>query len=276
MTFSPSETALLYTAEANAPKNTPDDPYAKFRYKPSLGEGFGGKKRPHFFLLRWRTPTDPDLSTLKPTLYEIHPETDGTLFGQGIFFPNSEENIIYATGYEYTPNGRLLGVKGCFNRPFGIWELRLQKQIDNDGNDEKKHDLTIDSARKISGQNSSRSPRIVKEGSKIILCWLSSDAGGPHVSTTSLQSLEITSPDSISPDNASKIRTVVPIPNVKEAEFPGLYPPFNLPSLPFLYQDDSVEVITQSQWGSRNTILSISLANGTVKNLTPPEPGQSD
>ncbi|KAF9449698.1 alpha/beta-hydrolase [Macrolepiota fuliginosa MF-IS2] len=276
--FSPSETALLYTAEANAPHVTPDDPYAKYRYRPSFGEGFGGKKRPHFFLLRWSSPTTPDPPAPKPTLYEIHPENDDLLFGQGIFFPTPEETTIYATGYEFTPNGRLLGIKGCYNRPFGVWELHFQKQTDDDhdNSDEKKHDLIIYSARKISDTNSGRSPRILQEDSRSILYWLSSNAGGPHISTASLQALDITSLDAISPEIASRTRTVLSAPKVKGSDFPGLYPPFNLPTRAFLQPEyGPAELITQSQWGSRTVILSISPSTGAIKNLTPPDPGQS-
>lgn len=278
MTFSPSETALLYTAEANAPRNTSDDHYAKYRYKPSFGEGFGGKKRPHFFLLRWNSPTDLNPSTLKPRLYEIHPENDDVLFGQGIFFSTPEETTIYATGYEYTPNGRLLGIKGCFNRPSGIWELRFQSQTDDDrdNSNEKKLDLSIYSARKISDTNSGRSPRILHADSKSTLYWLSSNAGGPHISTASLQSLDITSLDAISLEIASRTRTVVPIPKGNEIDFPGLCPPFNLVPHAFLRPENGpVELITQSQWGSRTVILSISPFTGSIKNLTPSDPGES-
>ncbi|KXN83272.1 Acylamino-acid-releasing enzyme [Leucoagaricus sp. SymC.cos] len=275
LVFSPSETALLYTAEANAPENGSDDPYAKFRYRPSFGEGFGGKKRPHFFLLRWKSPTDSTSTVLKPRLYEIHSESDDILFGQGIFFPTAEETTIYATGYEYTPNGRLLGIKGCFNRPSGIWELRFQTQSGDghDDNHDKKQDSIIYSARKISGTNSGRSPRILQEGSTSILYWFASDNGGPHMSTTTLHSLDITILDTISTEIVSRTKTVVPVPEALSPNFPGLYPPFNLVIRPFLQPDGGpTEIITQSQWGSRTTILSISPSTGTVRHLTPPEP----
>ncbi len=269
MAFSPSETALLYTAEANATSNTKDDPYAKYRYKPTLGEGFNGKKQPHLFLLRWNPPTQTDLSNLTPLLYEVDLEKNKILFGQGVFSSSQEEDIIYATGYEYTPNGRLLGIKGCFNRPFGIWELHLQTHS-NDDKDEKKRDLIISSAHKISDTNSSRSPRILQEGSKGILYWLSSDAGGPHISTASLHSLDLSSSKGVSP------RTVLPVPKVVGTDFPGFYPPFNLCTRAFLQPEDGpVELVAQSQWGSRTTIISINCSTGNVKDLTPPDSGQS-
>jgi len=278
LTFSPSETALLYTAEANDTQNNSHDPYAKFRYRPNFGEGFGGKKHPHFFLLRWRASKDPNILTLKPTLYEIHPKIDNVLFGQGIFFQNSGETTLFATGYELTPNGRMLGIKGCFNRPFGVWELRLEAQSEDvyASTDDKKGDLIICSARKISDTNSGRSPRILQEGTKNTLYWFSSAAGGPHVSTTSLHSVDIMSLDAIPPKISSITRTVIPIPEASGSDFPGLYPPFNLLVRPFLQQKDgSADIVIQSQWGARTTILSVSSSTGIVKHLTPPDPCRS-
>ncbi|KAJ3573227.1 hypothetical protein NP233_g2564 [Leucocoprinus birnbaumii] len=273
LVFSPSETALLYTAEANGPQSKSEDPYAKFRYKPNFGEGYGGKKRPRFFLLRWNEPGDADPSkTSKPILYEIHTEADNVLLGQGIFYPNGDETTIYATGYEFTPNGRMLGIKYCFNRPFGIWELRFKAQSSEENNkgDEKKRDLIVHSARKISGTNSARSPRIRQENNQSVLYWFAANSGGPHMSTSSLHSLDITSLDSVSPEET---KTVIPIPEAPGPDFPGLYPPFNLPNYPFLKLDDgTTEIILQSGWGSRNTILSISPSTGAVKQLTPPGP----
>lgn len=271
MTFSPSETAFLYTAEANDTQNSSHDPYAKFRYRPNFGEGFSGKKHPHFFLLRWRAFKDPNLLTLKPTLYEIHPKIDNVLFGQGVF---PEETTLFATGYEFTPDARMLGIKGCFNRPFGVWELHLEAQSEDvyATTDDKKRDLIICSARKISDTNSGRSSRILQEGTKNTLYWFSSAAGGPHVSTTSLHSLDIMSLDAISPEISSRTRTVVPIPKASGSDFPGLYPSFSLLVCPFLQQKDGpADIIIQSQWGSRTTILSVSSSTGAVKHLTPPD-----
>lgn len=265
---------MLYTAEANAPTNTSDDPYAKFRYKPSFGEGFSGKKQPRFFLLRWRGLKDPHDAPSKPQFFEIKPEADDVLFGQGVFLPCAEENIIYATGYEYTPNGRLLGIKGCYNRPFGIWELCFREPDvnSNDAEKEKKLDLIIYSARKISDQNSGRSPRILVEGSKTTLYWLSSNAGGPHLSTTAIEFIEITQPKGTPTETGPQSAVLVPV--TQSGDFPGLYTAFNLSSRPFLQSGvSSSKIIIPSNWGSRTTLLSVSAVDGSIKDLTPPDPG---
>jgi len=172
----------------------------------------------------------------------------------------------------------MLGIKGCFNRPFGVWELRLEAQSEDVDatTDDKKRDLIICSVRKISDTNSGRSPRILQEGTKNTLYWFSSAAGGPHVSTTSLHSLDIRSLDAIPPEISSRTRTMVPILEAPGSDFPGLYPSFSLLIRPFLQQKDGpADIIIQSQWGCRTTILSVSSSTGVVKHLTPPDSCQS-
>ncbi|KAG1722918.1 hypothetical protein EDB19DRAFT_1765976, partial [Suillus lakei] len=39
------------------------------------------------------------------------------------------EDTIFVRGREHTKDGRLLGIKGCFNRPMGIWQLTLPTKI---------------------------------------------------------------------------------------------------------------------------------------------------
>jgi len=114
------------------------------------------------------------------------------------------------------------------------WKETERGTKNGDKNDEKKHDLIIQSAHKVSGTDASRSPRILQEGSKSILYWLSSDTGGPHISTASVQSLDITTSDPISPEVSSMTRTVLPVPQEVGTGFPGFYPPFNFPTCPFL------------------------------------------
>ncbi|KIK35388.1 hypothetical protein CY34DRAFT_17047 [Suillus luteus UH-Slu-Lm8-n1] len=54
LSFSPSETSLIYTSEFEA---TDDDPYNKFRCTPHFGDTSRAKKRPTIFLFRWiRSP----------------------------------------------------------------------------------------------------------------------------------------------------------------------------------------------------------------------------
>ncbi|KAG1733832.1 hypothetical protein EDB19DRAFT_1192506 [Suillus lakei] len=124
LSFSPSKTSLVYTAEAS--RNTDDDPYNKFRYTPHFGEPSRTKKRPTIFLFRLtRSPTftratKQDLSLFALSLAQ--PTQTPVLFTQATF---AMEDIIFASGHERTKDGRLLGAKGCFKRPMGIWQLTL-------------------------------------------------------------------------------------------------------------------------------------------------------
>jgi acylaminoacyl-peptidase len=58
-----------------------------------------------------------------------------------------------------------------------------------------------------------------------------------------------------------------------EDEFPGLYPDYNLPAIPFVHPTTETFsgpcIVTHSLWGSRSTVLLVSTANGDAKDLTP-------
>lgn len=105
LSFSPSEFAFMYVAEAKEPKGAGE----KFKFTPRLGEGFGAKKRPTIFVFRWDpsvTPCTTSLASVSPVVHQDHP----VLFGQAVFSP-LDKGTIYATGYEFTRDGRLLGIR---------------------------------------------------------------------------------------------------------------------------------------------------------------------
>jgi acylaminoacyl-peptidase len=58
-----------------------------------------------------------------------------------------------------------------------------------------------------------------------------------------------------------------------EDEFPGLYPDYNLPLIPFVHPHTETFsgpcIVTHSLWGSRSTVLLVSTDKGEVKDLTP-------
>jgi len=60
--------------------------------------------------------------------------------------------------------------------------------------------------------------------------------------------------------------------------FPGLYPSYNISLYPFTsYGHDSDRqhgVLLSSQWGSRTTILRVSLKDGNVRDVTPSTDGK--
>ncbi|KAG6810645.1 hypothetical protein H0H92_010908, partial [Tricholoma furcatifolium] len=264
LTFSPSESSLLYIAEANPPTATDEDPYAKFRYTPQFGEGIAGKKRPTMFLFYWTNGPGEPSRALTPISVASE-----ALFGQAVFSPQGDK--LYATGYEYTSDHRLLGIKYCFNRPSGIWELTPSSSSSSSIHDilENGSKPIEYSAKKLTPSYlSCRSPRVVAYDGKSTLLWFSHPSGGAHAATSLLYSLDITSHA-----DPKEITTplVDAISKPGQGAFPGLYPDANLATIPTLQFTSSSTpyVITHSTWGSRTTVLLISTTDGSVKDLTP-------
>ncbi|KAG1898892.1 Alpha/Beta hydrolase protein [Suillus fuscotomentosus] len=249
LSFSPSETSLLYTAEASI--NTDDDPYNKFRYTPHFGDTCRAKKRPTIFLFSWTgSPSFTRAAKQDSTLFALQPTTESPiLFAQATF---ATEDTIFATGHEQTKDGRILGAKGCFNRPMGIWQLTLSKDS-----------LGSPSASRLTPQNRScRSPRVLFHNDQPIkLFWFSNPIGGPHASCVSLESRDL-----LTGTNTVLVRTVFePTPS---NNFPGLYTEYNMPTSPFLRRGDSIYIVLQSIWRSRTTVLFIDTQSGEITDAT--------
>ncbi|THH10095.1 hypothetical protein EW146_g8478 [Bondarzewia mesenterica] len=200
LSFSPSETTLVYTAEANAPELADPDPFARFRYLPDFGESLTGRKRPTLNVFQWQPRSAGSemgnlkgngRSTVKPLVFREAIPTQ-VAFGQAVF---AADDRIIATGYELTEDGHRLGVKGCLNRPAGLWELILEPSSlglseDNDG----FSNITASSATRISHPGrSSRSPRVYRDAAsdRITVFWLSNELGGPHAACSSLHSFDM-------------------------------------------------------------------------------------
>lgn len=256
LAFSPSETSLVYTAEANAPKDT-GDPYHRFRYTPHFGEGIAGKKRPTLFIYTWSRVDQ----TRKLTALSV---SSPALFGQAIFSPDG--NTIYATGYEYTTDGRLLGVKGCLNRPSGIWQLSVPSTTPTG---EELLQTVSSTVKKLTPSHlSCRSPRILSHNGASTLFWLACHTGGAHASTSMLYSYDIAAGSSVNGVGTPLVDLVF---DPHDGTFPGLFPDFNLPLLPFVHPASlsGPGLVTHSTWRSRSTVLLISTNDGAVTDLTP-------
>ncbi|KAF8438494.1 Alpha/Beta hydrolase protein [Boletus edulis BED1] len=263
--FTPSETALIYTAEAN-PETTEgqgDDPYPKFRFVPHFGEQMYTTKRPVLFVFRWRSSNLAD-TTPTPSVTALsleQPPHTPVIFGQATFVT---ETRLYVTGYEQTGDGKLLGVKHCFNRPTGIWELVLPSE-----NPDKATTTACKSFKLETGGRSGRSPRVLFDKDRVptTLFWLSNPLGGPHASTVSLYARDL--------KGVTKDRLLVDVVyDPSDQEFPGLYTEYSLPDSPFLRFDDKAYIVVQSLWRSRPTLISIDVENGHVIDLTPVLDGQ--
>ncbi|KAG2127690.1 hypothetical protein DEU56DRAFT_820074 [Suillus clintonianus] len=252
--FSPSETSLLYTAEASL--STDDDPYSKFRYTPHFGEPSRTKKRPTVFLFRWtRSPASTRATKENISLFALQLTQVPVLFAQATF---ASEDTIFASGYEHTKDGRLLGVKGCFNRPMGIWQLIPTLQPSPLGTK-----LTCTASKLTSPNRSCRSPRVLYDANHtpIKLFWFSNPIGGAHASCVSLEFRDL-----VTGINHVLVDTIME--PTTSNDFPGLYPEYNMPSSPFLHRADRTYIVLQSIWRSRTTVLFIDTQSGAVTNAT--------
>ncbi|KAH7911153.1 Alpha/Beta hydrolase protein [Hygrophoropsis aurantiaca] len=262
LSFSPSESALLYTAEVDVDAKN-DDPYPKFQYTPHFGETLYSKKRPTIFLFRWRTPESSadSFSSNNRTVTPLSLTSAlsvPVLLGQAVF---ASETRIFATGYEHTEDGRLLGIKGCFNRPSGIWELTLPSS--SDASDSGP--LHCTSSKLTPSNNSCRSPRILRDanGAPVKLVWLSSPSGGAHASGVILHSRDLRS------DSSETEIVVDTVWDPAADAFPGLYTEYNLQPHAFLRLGGSSYIVAQSLWRSRVTVLLINTTSGDVRDVTP-------
>ncbi|KAG0694165.1 Alpha/Beta hydrolase protein [Suillus ampliporus] len=272
LSFSPSETSLLYTAEANikGDDDPSDDPYPKFRYTPHFGEPSRTKKRPTIFLFRWTRSAvftraaKQDMLLCALSLAQA-PQVP-VLFGQATF---ATEDVIFATGHDHTKDGRLLGVKGCFNRPMGIWELRLPESASLHGTPLGTR-ISCNSLRLTSPERSCRSPRVLFTDSQTPyrLVWLSNPVGGAHASCVSLESRDLTT-------GTNKVLVDTVMEPTSENDFPGLYTEYNMPSSPFLRRGDHENIVLQSLWRSRTTVLFIDTESGAITDETKMSEGES-
>ncbi|KAH0833856.1 Alpha/Beta hydrolase protein [Lanmaoa asiatica] len=269
--FTPSETALVYTAEANPEtiEQQEDDPYPKFRFIPHFGEQLYTKKRPTLFVFRWGFPnevshsgSDPTPTTSVTALSPDQPSNTPVLFGQATFVTESR---LYATGYEQTGDGKLLGVKGCFNRSTSIWELTLPSESLETATTTVCRSVKIETPGR-----SSRSPRVLFDNDRVptTLFWLSNPVGGAHASTVSIHTRDLKG-------TAGDRLLVDAVHDPSAQEFPGLYTEYNLADSPFLRLGDKTYVLVQSLWRSRPTLISINVENGAVIDLTPVSHGQA-
>ena len=178
------------------------------------------------------------------------------MFGQAVF---ARDDLLFASGHEYLGNGRLLGIKGCLNRPSGVWKLGVPK-IDQL---EESQSQPLSNLSKLTlSHRSSRSPRIFrKESGHLIVVWVSNQAGGPHASSTSIHTL-----DTETGEEKTILGTIW---EASETDsFPGYYGDLQLPSQPFLRLASAPFIVFQSVWGSRTTVLLVNLVDGHVKDLT--------
>ena len=267
------------------PENEGEDSFAKFRFHPDYGEGYVGRKRPTIFIVRWAPSAESvdaqSGGNVSPAVRAISVPSSATSNAANISFGQAQfvaDDTLFTTGYEYSEDGKRLGIKGCFNRPTAIWELKLdpvelqlQLQLQHAADSEPSlladpaAALTAISATKISDPNrASRSPRLIP-GSNAAL-WHSHELGGPHASCFSLHSFGL---------QARETTTVIP--TVDKAQenfmdgFAGLYAE-NLLARPFVRLGSRTFLLTRTSQGSRLEVILVDLEKPeSVVRLTPAE-----
>ncbi|KAL1740613.1 hypothetical protein HDZ31DRAFT_24531, partial [Schizophyllum fasciatum] len=276
--FSPSETALVYVAEAKAPTKT-EPAYSKFEYAPPLGEKYAGRTRPTLFVLRWAAPHASTAAHWeKPTLASVDasqsPHDAPRHLGQALFSPrDADERALLATGYDLAPDGRLLGLVYCTNRPSGIWRLTLPPPAEPQA-DGHAASLPITAAARLTPAHlACRSPRL--DPASRTLYYIACAAGGPHASTTSVWRVPVPAPAAAEPPTPERVLDVVrdpyaaSAPDGLDAPFPGFYADAALPRAPFVTAGGARHLVAASAWRSRNTLLLIAADGGAVRDLCP-------
>jgi len=266
LAFSPSETSLVYIAEANTPENG-DDPFSKFRFLPDYGEGYVGRKRPTLFVARW-APNAAPVETLSggnspPVVQGICVPSgicnSEVTFGQAQFIA---DDIFFVTGYEYTEDGKRLGIKACFNRPTAVWELKLD--LDNAVQEPSDTLLAISATKLSDSGRASRSPRPIP-GTNAVL-WLSHELGGPHASCFSIHRFDL---------QTRETTTIVPTIDKIQKDFMGGFAGLYVESLlarPFVRSGGRAYLLTRTSQCSRLEVILVDLEQPeSVVQLTPAE-----
>ncbi|KAG1902336.1 Alpha/Beta hydrolase protein [Suillus fuscotomentosus] len=210
------------------------------------------------FPYRWSTAftkaTKQDMLLVALSLAQ--PTQAPVLFGQATF---ATEDIIYTSGYEHTKDGRLLGIKWCFNRPM----------VSDRAGDSFGAKVSCNALKLTPSERSCRSPRVLYDNNQTPtkLFWFSNPVGGPHASCVSLESRDLTT-------GTNKVLVDTVMEPTPETDFPGLYPNYNMPSSPFLRRGDHTYIVLHSLWRSRATILFIDTESGAISDETKMRDGE--
>ena len=250
----------MYVAEAKPEESYPkDDPLAKYRYVPDLGEAYGGRKKPLIFLFDLSREVGRAVASLALQQQQL---PLAPLLSHPVFV--SEDKIV-ALGYEYSEDGRMLGVIYCPNRAAGVWELVLPSA--SDSKTESGEQVLQCTGRQITVSGlACRSPRVFTQGPRSYVLYLSNVAGGPHQTCSRIEVMNLES---------AETRTLLEtVQDPDPTDFPGLYTP-SLPVYPFVQPGNPASenserfLVVSSVWRCRTTVLLISLTTGKLVDLTP-------
>jgi len=293
ISWSPDESALVYTAEVNKPKTasffttltTDEGAITGGQYTLGVGksedwgEKYGTTALLALFCLNVETGKVGAIENVPgpPMTKDISSTEGGYVLGQPVFSPCGQA-VVY-TGWDAGAGGempRRLGAIYCFQRPCKIYsspvvELlgQLGKSNSDDEEDSTKKDASFESV--TPNDRLARSPRFSKpDGGKSKLAYLCNTKGfdthggcmALHVSEWNMSKGQVV-------DGSTKVVVdVVHLPGdlgdetkVEGIKFPGLF----LNQLPKdCFTPDGKCIVTTSEWGSVNKVLSISLDDGKV------------
>jgi len=180
-------------------------------------------------------------------------------FGQAQFIA---DDTLFVTSYDYTEDGKRLGIRACFNRPTAIWELKLD--LDNAVQEPSDTLLAISATRLSDPQRASRSPRPIP-GTNAVL-WLSHELGGPHASCFSIHRFDL---------QTRETTTIVPAVDKIQKDFMGGFAGLYVDSLlarPFIRSGGRAYLLTRTSQCSRLEVILVDLEQPeSVVQLTPAE-----
>ncbi|KAH9061743.1 hypothetical protein EDB83DRAFT_2315529 [Lactarius deliciosus] len=208
---------------------------------------------------RWAQNAESRAEGAIPTVHCITVPTTSNAsisFGQAQFVT---DNVLLATDYEFSEDGRRLGIMACYNRPTAIWELKLDLAQDA---------IVALSATKLSDPTrATRSPLPIP-GTNAAL-WLSHELGGPHASCFSLHKF-----GTAGAETATASVLVPVVDKIRDGfmdGFAGLYVD-SLLARPFVRTGGRAYLLTRTSQRSRLEIILVDLEQPeSVVRLTPAE-----
>ena len=290
ISWSPDESALVYTAEVNKPKSTSyfatttskeesSSTVAGGQYTLGVGksedwgEKYGTTALLALFCLNVDTGKIGKVENV-PRSADDSTTLKGYVLGQPIFSPCGT-SVVY-TGWDAGEREmpRRLGAIYCFQRPCKIYASQVSKLLGTlSKSDEEATSKGDDSFTCLTPNDRlARSPRFSKpDGSASKLAYLCNTKGfDTHGGCMALHTSDWDIDKGIVVDESQKVVVdVVQLPGEREIDqvevsdikFPGLF----LHQLRHdCFSPDGKYIVTTTEWGSVNTIVAISLDDGSV------------
>jgi hypothetical protein len=178
------------------------------------------------------------------------------------------DDTLLATGYEFSEDGRRLGIMACYNRPTAIWELKLDLASSGaqDSGSSSNSIVALSTTKLSDPSRASRSPRPIPGTSAAL--WLSHALGGPHASCSSLHRASLDG-------GGTSTKVLLPVVDkIREDVLDGLAGLYvdSLLARPFVRSGGRVYLLTRTSQRSRLEVILVDLEQPEcVVRLTPAE-----